>query len=631
MRQSNITLLIVTVALIGEIFLALAVSNPTLAQASPAVQELQGSLVPGEVDVYLMRGLKQGQTIYATMQTTSGNLDPILAVVPASTDLKQLLTRYQEEVQKLVDSSPQPLLDLPGLRDRTFLAWDDDGGPGYSAALQLTVPSDGDYYLAAAASLSAAGRQTAGDYRLVVGIDAPEVLDGSAILTQAQIAVPDQAALGSFPQIQAYAGSLTEENPAMTIKLAELNPADTLYLYLQPTSGSLKPTIILRDYGGKPVRVANLNGQESLVTMEQAFPDGGSQYALEIICQPSENDPGCGDFRLLAGVNAPRVLEGEAEPNSQNVLRLPIKVEAGIKLQEIVAIDQQNEIMTAVGTIKLEWTDQALAFSPDECNCRYKDYNETNFNQFLSDNGGIWPDFTLFNQQGNRWIQNRLLEVQPNGHAIYLERITTNFQLNFDFQKYPFDTQDFYIHLDMLNPESQYYLVPGENFSEIDPENGEDEFILTGFDTSVESVISSRRFPTSRYSFHFSAPRQLEYYTFRIFIPILLIILISYITFFLKDFTRRIEVATGNVLLFIAFSWSLAEDYPRMGYLTFLDAIMAITFIINTLVVIYNVYLKWLETEDKRERAEGIDRVADWVYPIAYLVSFGLTAWLFLF
>jgi len=141
----------------------------------------------------------------------------------------------------------------------------------------------------------------------------------------------------------------------------------------------------------------------------------------------------------------------------------------------------------------------------------------------------------------------------------------------------------------------------------------------------VSSVISSRADPTSRFTFHFSAPRYKMYYLFRIFIPILLIISVSYITFFLKDYTRRIEVATGNLLLFIAFSWSLAEDYPRMGYLTFVDAIMAITFVINTLVVIYNVYLKWLETHDRLEQADRIDRVADWIYPVGYVVLFGLT------
>jgi hypothetical protein len=62
-----------------------------------------------------------------------------------------------------------------------------------------------------------------------------------------------------------------------------------------------------------------------------------------------------------------------------------------------------------------------------------------------------------------------------------------------------------------------------------------------------------------------------------------------------------------------------------MGYLTFLDVIMAITFIVNTLVVIYNVYLKFLETKGKGEKAERIDRVADWIYPLGYVVLIGAT------
>ncbi|OGO35655.1 MAG: hypothetical protein A2W35_05220 [Chloroflexi bacterium RBG_16_57_11] len=307
------------------------------------------------------------------------------------------------------------------------------------------------------------------------------------------------------------------------------------------------------------------------------------------------------------------------------MLHVPTEVQTGLKLQQIVMIDQSNEIMTAVGTIKLAWQDPKLAFSPDECNCQVKEYTENNFNQFLTETGGDWPDFTFFNQQGNRWALNRVVDVLPDGSVTYLERFSTNFQLNFDFSQYPFDVEDFYIHADMLYPEDRYVMVPMEGFSAIDPQHGEDEFILTDFDTSVTSVIASRVYPTSRFTFHFGAPRYQVYYFFRIFVPVLLIILISYITFFLKDFTRRIEVATGNVLLFIAFSWSLAEDYPRMGYLTFVDVIMAITFMVNTLVVIYNVYLKWLETHEKRETADRIDRVADWVYPIGYVVLIGAT------
>jgi hypothetical protein len=603
---------------------------PALAQEAPPVQEILGTINPMEVDIFVLSGLKQGQTLFATLETTSGNLDPVLSLVPTSVDVSELITTYRAEVQSLVQNSAQPLAELPALNDKTFLAWDDDSGKGHNAALEFIIPQDGDYIVGAAGALAAAGRITSGDYRLRLGVDAPGVLDGSAVPNGAVIAVQDETALGAPGRVQEYTASLDANKPLITLPLYDFDPGQTLSVFIEAVSGDLKPIILLRDYGGKPVSVGNLEGEEGQTTLEYTLPEGGQAYTLDISGTPRSGTVTSGEFRLLAGVDAPQVLTGVAEPNSQQVLRLPTEVQTGLKLQQIVMIDQSNEIMTAVGTIKLAWKDPKLAFSPDECNCQVKEYTENNFNQFLTETGGDWPDFTFFNQQGNRWALNRVVDVQPDGSVTYLERFSTNFQLNFDFSPYPFDVEDFYIHADMLYPEDRYVMVPMEGFSEIDPENGEDEFILTDFDTSVSSVISSLDHPTSRFTFHFSAPRYLMYYLFRIFIPILLIISVSYVTFFLKDFTRRIEVASGNLLLFIAFSWSLAEEYPRMGYLTFLDAIMAITFVVNALVVIYNVYLKYLEIHDRNEQAERIDRVADWIYPLGYVVLFGATIVYFL-
>ena len=337
-----------------------------------------------------------------------------------------------------------------------------------------------------------------------------------------------------------------------------------------------------------------------------------------------------GDFILQVGVNAPEVLDGQAEANSESLLKLAIPVMVGLKLQQIINIDQPNEIMNDVGTLKLEWTDPALAFNPDDCDCTSRLYTENSYNKFLEDVQGNWPDFTIFNQQGNRWSQNRLIEIESNGHVTYLERFSTNLQIDFDWTAFPFDTQDFYLKVDMLYPEEQYVFAPMEGFSEIDPNHGEDEFILTDFDTQITSEVSSTQAPISRFTFHFSAPRHLDYYIFRLMVPILLIISVSYITFFLKDYSKRIEIATGNLLLFIAFSFSLGDNYPRMGYLTFLDAIMAITFIINTLVVALNVYFKYLEQKGQIEKADRLEAPFNYIYPIAYLVAFGVIGLVFL-
>jgi uncharacterized sodium:solute symporter family permease YidK len=167
-------------------------------------------------------------------------------------------------------------------------------------------------------------------------------------------------------------------------------------------------------------------------------------------------------------------------------------------------------------------------------------------------------------------------------------------------------------------------------YSEIDPAHGEDEFIISEFTaTPSTEAPNAADNPASRMTFSFSAPRHLNYYTLQVFLPILLIILISWFTFFLRDYTRRIEAAGANILLFIAFSWSLADNYPRLGYLTFLDAVMTVTFAVNVLVLLYNVFMKRLENQGKDERVQRIDSILDWAYPLLYIGLIGVVALLF--
>jgi hypothetical protein len=287
-----------------------------------------------------------------------------------------------------------------------------------------------------------------------------------------------------------------------------------------------------------------------------------------------------GDYRLLVGVNAPDVLTGQAQPQGDKVLKAPIEVQTGLRILRISAVDSQNENFSVLGSMRMDWTDPALAFSPDTCNCTVKLYTDKEFDRFLADVGSRWPAFTFFNQLGNRWTPSRAAAIWPDGRVRYAESFNTTFQADFDFRQYPFDTQTFPIYLDLVYPTTSYTMADLPGYSEIDPAHGEDEFIISEFTAtpSTERRPAPRTTPVSRMTFSFSAPRHLNYYVLQVFLPIVLIILISWFTFFLKDYTRRIEAAAANILLFIAFSWSLADNYPRLGYLTFLDAIMSVTF-----------------------------------------------------
>lgn len=608
----------------------LAGVGPAAAQGGGSMQVLTGRIEPGEVSLYLLPDLQQGQRLYVHAQGTSGNLDPGVGIVEARVDPGVLEAALEVALDQAVAEAADPLEAIDEVRNQFMLAWDDDGGGGLTAALEFEVPADGDYRLLVTGALSMVGGHTFGDYRLLLGLDAPQVLEGKGEPTGAIIATPDLEATPPGVGVEELTGSLTPEKTATFVELHDLKSGETLYVYLEATSGDLVPTVELQNFARKPIRSGNLDGSDTVATLQYIFPTEGRNYRLVIASCCEDGPVTSGDYRLLVGVNEPAVLTGQAETEGgRDLVREPIEVKIGTRIEQIVDLDQQAEFFTAVISLQMEWTDPALAFNPEACQCALKAYSGSSLDQFLTSLEGRWPEFTLHNQQGNRWIQNQNLVVFPDGSAIYSERFTTDLQVDFDFRQYPFDTQTFEIRVDALFPEEFYGYSVLDGFTEISPEHGEDEFRLTGFETFISSTSDSSGRTFSRFAFSYEAPRHLSYYVFSVFVPILLIIVVSWVTFFLKDYGQRIEVASANLLLFIAFSWSLSENYPRLGYLTFLDAVMAIMFVVNAFVVVYNVLLKRLEMRGQEDLADRIDRVLDWVYPFTYIVSFGVVIALF--
>jgi hypothetical protein len=573
-----------------------------------AVQELSGRIETEDGVFYTLPDLEQGETLYVYAKGVSGNLDTFIGLSDCILTYADLSESFRDQVNQVTAEGRDPLVALPAIYNSFFTIWDDDSGVGYDAAFAFVVPEDGEYQLLVTRNPT---MKSFGDFSLLVGLDAPNVLSGDAIPTGDEIAFLNKTAIRQGVTVQKITKTLTLEKPEKILLLKPLKAGDTFYAFIETDSDDFAPILVLRDYGWKPLRSAKLSGEQTNATFYYLFDEDSSNCKLHITADGTE-----GDYCLLMGVNAPEVLTGDAEARGKPVLVDPIEVQIGVTLDQF-NMDQKNEKFFAVAVVQMKWQDPLLAFSPDSHQYDFKTFTNDEFSDFVAANDIIWPQFTLYNQQGNRWTQNRNVVVFPDGTAYYFERFTTDFQAPLvDFTMFPFDTQHLFIRVNSMYPEQLFIFNGTEEFSGIGDKLGEEEWDVVDSNIST-SILDSK----ASFDLNFLIHRHLTFYLFRIFIPIILIIIVSWFTFFLKDYGKRVDVCSANLLIFVAFNFTISGELPRLGYLTFMDSVLIVTFVMSGLAVAFNVVLKRLVVDGKQDLADRIDKYAIWIYPLTYCIG----------
>ena len=299
-------------------------------------------------------------------------------------------------------------------------------------------------------------------------------------------------------------------------------------------------------------------------------------------------------------------------------------------IDQITDIDQRKENFTVVGFLVMQWLDPGFAYNTDSCKCNEKDYTPLQFDEFIKKNNLKWPRFLFLNQQGRRFAQEEFYRVFPDGEVNYFERFTVTLQApDFNFTRFPFDPQKFFVRIISLQPEDFYVFQLNKEWATVGKQLGEEEWYIVDHHASVSSKKYRRNF--SEYILEIISKRHNDYYLFRIFLPLLLITLVSWGTFFMKDYTNRVTISVSNLLIFVAFNFSIGSDLPRLGYMTFMDGILFTAFVGSALTVIINVIFRRFETTGRIELANTADKYITWGYPFIYLIAVLILFWSFFY
>lgn len=338
---------------------------------------------------------------------------------------------------------------------------------------------------------------------------------------------------------------------------------------------------------------------------------------------------------LLLGLAGPAVPEQTLRSNMYNIPvnpGNPLQVGVGIKIDQITSVDQKSENYGAVVRIRAEWHEPLLAFDREKFGRDVRIMDPSFVAAEANEVGAIIPAFVVENQQSNRWIHEAAVGLRYDGYITYVEKSSLTLQAPyFNFLKYPLDTQNFYFEVVSVLPQDFVHYYPLHEYSGLGDLLGEEEWILENARLETRTVTGLSGQDSDMIALAFEGRRHITYYVIRVFMPMLVLVTVSWSLFFLDEYRKRIEIAGANLLVFIAFNWAISADLPKLGYLTFLDFILQWMFVVTGAIVVVNVILRRIKAGGRPELAHKIDTyVIKWVYPLLYAAIVGFAIFNFL-
>lgn len=212
-------------------------------------------------------------------------------------------------------------------------------------------------------------------------------------------------------------------------------------------------------------------------------------------------------------------------------------------------------------------------------------------------------------------------------------RIQANLNSPVDLKQFPFDSQKIQIILeDKEQPNTQLQYIPVQEESGIDA-----SVSIIGWnldDWTVEE--KSHEYPLydetySQYIFTMNISRIALNSFIKTILPVIFIIIVIISSFVLDTdkINTRLTMAGSSLVAAVMFHVSINNQIPPVGYLTFADKFMILTYIILVISFITNIILLELIERKKTELAEKIHRRTEFsvliIFPILYLLLFLLT------
>lgn len=242
----------------------------------------------------------------------------------------------------------------------------------------------------------------------------------------------------------------------------------------------------------------------------------------------------------------------------------------------------------------------------------------------------------LFNEiQEERVTGKNLDSFYVSGH------MKGQFNFDADYKYYPFDKQKLKIEIEhpvyatdevILIPDQESYnkchiaahkwglskdlhtdgLFANRSGFETNPRVYETDF----GDPDIKETSSSY----SKLTYYISVSRDYLPYTLKFMLPLMIILSLAYLVFYIP--AEALDLAAGltvtSLLAGIAFQWTISDDLPEVGYLTCVDRIFYLSYVLISIAMIQTIWTYHLELNKNFRLSNILEIGGRWLFPILF-------------
>lgn len=238
------------------------------------------------------------------------------------------------------------------------------------------------------------------------------------------------------------------------------------------------------------------------------------------------------------------------------------------------------------------------------------------------------PRLMFMNLVSTPEFEDEKLEVSPwrkshDGRAVlsWSTMVRGSFREKFELQTFPFDVQPLSITISTKNT---HVVIVEDTFDGVQSKIREEFLVLPDFTVDNRLLFISKPDALGKFALmdvRCLVRRRWSYQFWNIYIPICLLTTMTFASFLIPvgDVADRLSVTLTLVLASVAFKYVVAQELPRISYLTSCDIYVFANFVFIFLVVGENCLAGWLAAKNE-ELGQQFEEYAT----VSFVVAYGL-------